>query len=497
MVTDFSRHYQPPGVYIDENESVAVVSAGVPPTVVAICGPGAGHQVHVDQVALGSTAVELSKQGIDTSSVEVRAVATNAVVDPTHYTLTTVNQNPDVTQDFYVTIADTGTNPLDDGTMVFVSYNYTPADYYQPKRMDNFEAVKDVYGEPLNLTTGSTSDPDYQFVLSPLSLAAKVAMENGATEVILCAATLPDAGGTDSEKSDARRTALAAAYAKVAALPSVNVLVGVTAGIATADAGGALTDLSQHLNNASGDGYHQFGIIGFDPEVATAPGTLLTTAGVENRRLMLAYVGPGALTMYSSGVGAPFAASHTYLAAAYAGRMAGLPIQRSLTKQSISSFSGINGSPLTNSLRDQYSQGGVAVAEVDHLGRLVVRHGVTTDPTSVNTREASVVRARDGLVTMIRNGFSDSDLIGQAIDEDILFTVKSSMQGFMEEALDSDLIVAYNNLAVRQQTVDPSVIEVKFDYKPAYPLNYIAVSFSIDMTTAAVEDLAIAEEAVA
>jgi hypothetical protein len=41
-----------------------------------------------------------------------------------------------------------------------------------------------------------------------------------------------------------------------------------------------------------------------------------------------------------------------------------------------------------------------------------------------------------------------------------------------------------HDLAVRQtSSTDPTVVEVKFAYKPAYPLNYIVISFSIDMST--------------
>lgn len=490
MSTDFSRTYMPPGVYIDEDESVVVSSTGVPPTLVALVGQTRGYQVNVEQVPFGATSVTLSKQGIDVDSVEVVVASDRTTVDPTDYTATKVAQGT-ATGDYYVELAATGQNDLDEGTLVFVTYNHTPLDYFDPKTVRSFEDVKDLYGEPLNLTPMGLNDPSYQYVLSPLSLAAKVALENGATELVLCAAEpAPAEATTAAAKSTAFRTNLAAAYAKTATLPSVTVIVGVASGIATADATGALTDLSNHVSVTADDGFPRFGVIGFDADVTTAPDALISTSGAKNKRVMLAYVGPGGLLMYSGGANATFTASHAYLAAAYAGRMASLPVQRSLTKQSVSSFAGLAGTPLSNSLKNQYSQAGVAVAEVNRLGRLVVRHGVTTDNTNVNTREAAVVRARDALVSMVSNGFAESDFIGQPVDEEMVYTVKSAMQGFLETAVASQMVVSYSGLAVRQRSTDPSVIEVKFGYKPAYPLNYISVSFSIDMTTAAVNDLA-------
>ena len=490
MSTDFSRTYMPPGVYIEEDESVVVTTTGVPPTLVALVGQARGFQVNVEQVPFGSGPVVLSKQGIDTDTVEIVVASTREAIEATDYTLTPTTPGADP-QDYYVELVATSNNTLDEGTAVFVTYNYTPVDYYSPKRMLSYEDVTDIYGEPLNLTPGAISDPTYQHVLSPLSLASKVAFENGATELLLCAATPPPSSATtDSAQSAARRTALADAYAKTASLPSVNLIVGVATGIATADASGALTDLANHVDTAGDDGFLRFGVIGFDTTVTTAPDTLIATSGAKNRRTMLAYTGPGGLLMYSGGVNATFSASHGYLAAAYAGRMASLPVQRSLTKQPISSFSGLGGTPLSNALKSQYAQAGVAVAEVDRLGRLVVRHGVTTDNTNINTREAAVVRARDALVTMVSNGFAESDLIGQPVDDEVVYTIKSAMQGFLETAVGTETIVSYSGLAVRQRVGDPSTVEVKFAYKPAYPLNYIAVSFSIDMTTGATDDLA-------
>lgn len=481
MTTDFSRSYMPPGIYIEESESLVVETSGVPPTVVALVGQTRGYMLFTEQVKFGSTPVTLSKQGIDLANVSVTVVSTRAEVAATDYTLTKANDQGG--QDYQVTLVETGNNDLDEGTPVFVTYRYVPTDYYSPRRFTSFEDVKDYYGEPLNLSIGSATDSSYQHVLSPLSLGAKVAFENGAAEVVLCAATPPPtSASTDAAKSTARRTALKEAYEKMGTLAEVNVLVPLPTGIATNDAAGVLTDLSAHLDLVASDGFRRFGIIGFDLDVTTAPDTLLSGSGVSNRRLMLAYIGPGGGLMYSGGVNATFGASHAYLAAAYGGMMAARPVQNSLTKGRVRSFQGLGGTPLSNSLKNQYSAAGVAVAEVNRLGALVVRHGVTTDVTSVNTREASVVRAKDALVTLVTNGFTESDIIGDPISTELLYAVKSVMQGYLETAVQDGMIVAYTGLSVRQRPDDPTVIEIKFGYKPSYPLNYIAIAFSIDMS---------------
>lgn len=490
MVTDFSRNYTPPGIYTDENESVVVSSLGSAANLVALVGQTRGYQVHVEQAVFGDP-ITLVNKGIDFNSLVVTLAADGSEVDTGDYVLAKVSDNGN--QDYYTSFTPASGADTADGTTIFLEYHYTDPDYFNPKRVESFEDVKDLYGEPMNLASGSPSDANYSYIPSPLSLAAKVAFENGATELVLCAATPPGSGATnDAQKSTARRSALAVAYGKTATLPSVTVIVGVATGILTSDAPGALTDLSNHLDAAAGDGFTRFGLIGFDTAVSTAPDTLISTAAARNRRMALAYVGPSGLLMYSGGTNSTFKVSHAYFAAACAGRMSALPVHRSLTKQAISSFVGLGGTPMSNALKNQYSAAGVMVGEIDRLGRLVVRHGVTTDPSNVNTREAAVVRAKDYLIRSIEDGFTASDLIGQPVNDEMLYTIKSAMQGYLETAVANDTIVSYTGLAVRQGTTDPTVVEVKFAYKPAYPLNFISVSFSIDMTTGTTTDLATA-----
>lgn len=487
MALDFSRNYSPPGVYIEESDSTLVTVNGIPPTRVALVGPARGYQVNTEQVVLGDEAVRLAKQGIDIDSAALTVVGTGAAVAPTDYTLTEVPANP-TDQAFYVDLLATADPAVGPDAAVFITYRYTEPDYFAPKHFESFEDVKDMYGEPLNTTVAARGDTAYEYVASPLSLAAMLALQNGATDLVLCAATPPDAAATtDAAKSTARRTALAAAYDKVATDANVNVMVAVTTGILDDDAPGALTDFSAALNKAALDGFFRFGVIGFDPEVDTAPDVLVSTAGAVNRRLMVAYAGPAGVQMYSGPGNSTFAVGHQYLAAAYAGRMAALPIQFSITKQVIAGFSGLAGTPLSNSLKNQYSAAGVAVTEVDRFGRLSVRHGVTTDTSNVNTREAAVVRAKDALVTALAEGTSTSGLIGAPLDEDLILGIKSVVQGILEQAVADEAIISYSGLTLRQTDNDPSVVEVKFAYKPAYPLNYIVISFSIDMSTGATD----------
>ena len=483
MALDFSRNYSPPGVYIEETESTLVSLVGVPPTIVALVGPARGYQINTERLVLGATPITLAKQGIDATSVTVSYSATGVFLDAAEFEVAKVGVSTE--QDYETTIAATEFVVVADA-VVFVTYQYTDPSYYTPRTFRNFEDVKDVFGEPLN-TSFPVAGETYVPVVSPLSLGAMVAIQNGATDLVLCAATPPPVeAATDAAKSTARALALKEAYLKIESNPAVNVVVPITTGILEADAGTVISDLHGHITTGFQEGLFRFGIWGFDAAVTIAPDLListnLTAQTTSDRRLMEAYASPGGLNMYSGPSNSTFAVGHSFLAAGYAGRMQALPIQQSLTKQVIVGFSGIAGTPLPNSLKNQYSAAGVAVVEQDRFSRLTVRHGVTCDPSNINTREASVVRARDGLVRSLQESTSNSGLIGAPLDEDLLLSVKSNVQGVLESAVSDEVIIAYSGLTLRQTLADPSVVEVKFAYKPAYPLNYIVISFSIDMS---------------
>lgn len=481
MTVDFTHGYQPPGVYVEEEATPLVNSTGLPETLVAIVGPAQGYQRLTQQVALTTVGVTLSKQGIDLTSIVVTRVDDGSTVDPADYTATA--SGPLTNRD-YTTLLENAGGDTPSGDLVFVAYQYTSPAYYGVQRYDNYEDVKDAFGEPLNLTVQASGDTAYQAVLSPLSLAAKIAFENGAGDLVLVATTPPAPGDTTAnQKSTSHRAALVAAFTKIETQYGVNVVVPLTDGIVTADAAGVATDLLTHINRASLDGFYRTGVIGFDPSVTTAPDTLLANGAFANKRIMVAYATASGMQFYNGGSNQTLSLGHQYLAAAYAGRMSALPVQKSLTRETIRSFAGVAGVPLSNVSKDQYAAAGIAITEVNRQGSLVVRHGVTTDVSSINTREMSVVRARDAMITLVQTGTENAGLIGGNIDDDTPMAVKSVVAGLLDYAKTSGTIRDYTDLKVRQASVDPSVIEVKFAYLPAYPINYIVISFSINVAT--------------
>jgi hypothetical protein len=469
---DFTS-YQPPGLYVEETSTPLVSIVGASgPTIVAIVGPSIGYRTHTEAVVLsGTTAVLLSNLGIDTTSVVVKA-PDGTTFDLATYSLTVgggADANMSTAPDNTLTIARSGSGIPDDST-VFVTYNYTDPTYFDPTLFGNYEDVKDAYGQPFDLTSGA--------ILSPLSLAAQFAFANGAREVFLVASA-----GSATAVS---RAQLATALARLEAV-DVDIVVTLPVGItgtpgSPGDVVTVVGDLATHCDNASNDHLYRVGITGSETTSTVVPSTVSGT--VRDKRVMYAW--PNQMSFFNGLTNTTIVIGGYYLAAAYAGMFASLDDREGITRKQVRGFSGIPivmANTMSSTLKNSYSSAGVAVTERRRDGSLTVRHGTSTDPTSIQTREMSLTRARDSLVTLAYQTFDSSGMIGTPIDLDTPARIKGLMTGVLEAAKTSRLIVGYNGVLVRQRSLDPTVIEIKFQYLPAFPLNYVVMSFAIDLNT--------------
>lgn len=473
-MTDFST-YQPPGIYIDEEIAPLVSTVGVQPSVIAIVGPSRGYRERTETVVLtGTAAAPLSELGIN-PTVGFTIVDSLGVIYSTSDYVLVVGSGDDAdvstTQDNTLTIARSASSSIPSGSTIYVRYRFTPTAFFDPVLANDFDAVRDAFGEAF--------DPSDSTIISPLSLAARIAFENGASQVVV----VPTTGSATTTS----RTELNAAYAKLNAFYQVNIIVPLPVGLtgtptATGDTINIGTDLKNAIDGQVREGIFRIGILGYEKTVTVLP-TILSAAYASGR-IMLAW--PNRMTYYNGLTNTVVEIGGYYLAAAYAGRFAGQVVQMPLTKKQVRGFAGIAPtvlSTMTTTQKNAWSSGGVAVTELARDGRLIVRHGTSTDRSNVTTREVSLTRARDALVRLVQDTTENNQLIGTPIEDDTTGRVKGIVAGALETAKQAKVIVDYVNLKVRQRSIDPSVVEVRFEYRPAYPLNYIVISFSINTTT--------------
>lgn len=488
MVFDTTQ-YRHPGVYVDAGTTPTVAPSGVVPTVVCLIGNGVGYHTYSETVSFASSAtVTLSQKGINPSSIVVSGYITDPAASGQSIPFTFVKDEVSVTHDYSVatdtspgadlsvtTITKSSGSRIEVGyPQVTVTYRYTDANYHSLNFFSDFSSFSDTYGPALDPTSGD--------LVSPLTFAAQVAIQNGVNQ--LYAIALNPANGTLAQQ-------FADAYAMLSGSnTNINVVVPLWD---TVTVPSALTGMLQTLNSAlvqdAAAGTLRMACVGFDSGYTGTPQAVAALAtGISSTRIVAAW--PNKLDYYNGVRNSTVTVDGIYLAAGYAGIMARQDPQMPLTHKYVQGFTGIPADVqrvLNNTAKNVLAQGGVSVTEVDRANRLRIRHGVTTNYAGgILLREINLVRAQDTLYNLLQDTMESSGLIGSPIGQNTALQVKSIASGALEQAKSAEVINDYNSLAVREQSPpagDPTVIEVKFAYKPMWPLNFILVNFTVDTTT--------------
>lgn len=470
--------YTPPGVYVDENAqpvpNIASVVA-LPPSRVALVGPSIGYQTYTESVQLtGVTPVTLTQRGIDDATVVVTGLDGTTHGSGSDYD---VAQTGTPAEEAVTTVTRGAGGVITSGAIVYVTYQYTNSSFYEPYLSTDWDEIQSRYGTAVT-SAGAIG--------SPLSLAAKIVMENGAREIIL----VPTKGSTASSVTSAQ---IDTAYATIEGRDDIGIVVPLPIGITGTDVTpGDSADvglgLKAHVEQATANGNYRVGMFGFDTVAARSHDAVASATA--SKRVGLAY--PNVMEWYNGFTNSVMELGGCYLAAAYAGMMASRSAQIPLTRKSVRSFSAIPSrvrSAMTSAFKNTLADAGVAICEQQSDGRLIVRHGVSTDPTNVLTREISITRAKDTKIRLINQAIERSGIIGSAMDAESPVRLRSIVEGALSQAVQSSIIVGYSNLAVRVAAGDQTALEVKYAYQPAYPLNKVMISFAINTVTGNIQEI--------
>lgn len=499
---DFST-YVVPGVYVQDVTQQIVTPNGTINPIVTVIGPALGYQTYTEQVQVyWNQTTRLTQRGIFTNAVTgPPAIAAPVVtfngqvmtvgVDYSFIVDTSQGGGPSnaitsIKRLGNVLPSDPSPDGLIDGAVVSVTYQFRNADYYTPQIYTDYQSIASTYGSALVASTAQVN--------SPVTLAAQLAFANGATQIQVLPIN-PSAGDL--------RTQFNNAYAQLAndynctmmvplfidgSLQTVSNVIGAADAHTSSAVLGLIQDANTAALNATANGFGRIAFVGADTtyDAITIPFNTLAST-VASKRTVLAY--PNQLSFFNAIANQNIIIGGPYLAAAYAGLLAAQPVDVGLTRQTVSGFTSIPSALQnlqTKNFKDSLSKAGVCVTEVTRNGTLRVRHGVTTNMVALNTREISLVRAADTLFQLVQTGMDNANLVGKPLTADAVSNVVAAMTGILESARNSQVIVDWGNLTAVQQTLpqgDPTVINVNFVYRPALPLNYIDVTFSIDLTS--------------
>jgi hypothetical protein len=161
--------------------------------------------------------------------------------------------------------------------------------------------------------------------------------------------------------------------------------------------------------------------------------------------------------------------------------LAARPASSGITRSSISGFKSIT-DPRVPSQKNTDAGAGLAV--IEQVGSVVrVRQGNTLDIQNGPARsEISVVRAKYVMMESIQQTL-DNQIIGKIIaDANSPYTVRSAISSVLGILQQQRIIVGYGNVDAALTSTNPTVITASFSYSPAFPLNFVTVTFSIDLT---------------
>lgn len=482
--------YNPPGVNVEELFSPTVTPLLAASAQVCVAGLAQGYQTATVQVTFapgGDPEIITAPAGsifqkVDTNqSFEiVRDVlsptagegGTGEYVEATDFAAVL-----NVAKDQF-TITPTADTDLDTiGATASITYRYVPEKYYTATRLDSLSAVQARYGQAFDATG----------VVTPLSAAASLAFENGAPSVVI--QPLFKIINTDER---AQPTPVEAegigpwqsTFIGLRDIEDVNVIVPAFDGSDLDHAAqlALLQTAQDHVRYMQLQGQYLVVVCGEEGVAATdlqATATNLRTRG-DVAAEQTVVVSPSRYGR-SLPTGTTVIVGGQLVAAGVAGMIAARPVSTPLTRKAVSGFVSIEDSR-DKAAKDADAAVGLMVIETKGAN-LQVRHGLTVDNTSTARRELSVVRAKHRMIESIRDTV-DTQIVGTVpADGSAPFVVKNAIIGVLELLRQRRELVDYTGVESRVLTNDPTTVEVRFNYLPAFPLNYVNVIFSLDLST--------------
>ena len=476
VATDFTR-YQPPGVYTDAMPGPQIAVRTSLPTAVGIFGLSRGFRPYRESLLINpdtknedntySPGVNrtLTQTGIKTETVVVKNPNSGApyILD-TDYTVVRLTAGPDTNiatrDDLYTIERVIDGGHIDAGDTVEVSYEFTDPAYYDVGIFYDYDDVKDYYGEPYD---------DAGNLQSELTLACKFAFLNGAFQVVTVAVdpanpSVPTVSDYGHALDKFRDEELVAIVVPASGLQPIHELV------------------HQHVQAQSNNRYERVAILALDgtrSAVSTSQRQLNAQAVTDQRCAM---VSPATFQYWSTELNKEITVGGQYMAAALAGMAVSKNAAEPLTRKVVTGFKDVT-EKMREGEKNLETQNGLMVIEKTKRQLIQVRHGVTTNPADLLTREWNIIRQQDAMVYRIRDYLENDNLIGRPILDTTLINVKASAESALQSLVRDEIIRRYNNLKVRQLMSNPDVIEVKYDWLPAFPLNYILVKYAVSLST--------------
>lgn len=362
------------------------------------------------------------------------------------------------------------------GTSYYVSYKYAKSEKdYEPKIFDNYADVLTEYGKYTVTISGN--------VINSLSLGAEIAMQNGATPIVLVQAK--------NETDQAMMEAIDKLAKKVGFIDNINAIVPLTISRTVGNY------LSQHVTYLSSPEYNMYRI-GYLAATANEPiskeptisnqlrGSIQTAQNFNNERIV--YVVPGMVTKSIidsiTGFSVIKPLPGQYLATAVAALSMKNDPAEPLTNKTIIGFNNLQtffNEPDANSLA---SAGCLVLKQEGNT--IKVRHGITTHGAidtlaDIQSNEITLVQIKDYVIDGCRKTLGEL-YVGGKLKPSIVHDIEYTIKNLLNQYIADNIIINVEGLTVKRDLDDPRQVNVKFLIEAVYPLNYVDISFGFSTT---------------
>lgn len=351
------------------------------------------------------------------------------------------------------------TSKILDSESVNVSYDYSDPEVYEVKTFYDYDDVKAEYGSAFNTITGVMENP--------LVFGAELAFKNGAM-IVKTLAIDPDPENVGSSTVDVGDYSYAIENRATQEDKDILVVLSTSSSLHGT--------IKSHVNTVSNAGEECIALIGTN---ITDSATLITYAtGLNDKRCVL--VVPGSVNIYNGFTNSIEAVDSTFVAAALSGILSSSQIQAPITNRRITGFDSLPAaSKYAESQKNSLATNGCLIIE-SRGSALVVRHGLTSNTTTLESQEISVVRETDYMLSTLRSSLQ-SIFIGGVIDPTTVSSIRAVSESILDSLVSDNAIYGYKDLKVRQNPDTSTQIDVKFAFQPIYPLNYLVIEFNFDM----------------
>lgn len=169
-----------------------------------------------------------------------------------------------------------------------------------------------------------------------------------------------------------------------------------------------------------------------------------------------------------------------YACAAIAGMSAAQPPQQGFTNFPITGLTGVEGTEkFTKSQQNIMAGGGTYILIQDVQGGAVSsRHQVSTDLTSIETREYSITKVVDFTAKILR--LSVRKFIGvNVVNDQLLDSLGTVVQAVLKFLEDTGVLIGSNLNNVAQDSAQPDTVLIDVTLQVPYPCNYIRLTLVV------------------